>query len=329
MSTADRKLLAALARAEVLLEGLEPGSSQHGVLTELISQARQGKRQLDRLIRRSDATEEKLFDTNRKLEIITQSLSRFVPQTVADALMRGDVDQVARIERRHLTVFFSDIVGFSQIATREEPEPLAALLMDYFSAMTDICNRHGGTLDQFIGDAVVIFFGDPESRGAHQDALAAVTMAIEMQQKLEELRHGWHADGLNQDIHARMGISTGYCHVGNFGSTSRLHYTAIGNTVNEAARIQALADPDSVVISADTWLLVKDAVACQPLGARTLKGRDHPVELYQADSLIADSDSTMIKLSGEGYRVFIDSAELGNPRELISALENTLSKLKT
>lgn len=328
MSATDAKLLKAIAWAEALLTDLEDGSSNHAVVDGLIAQARQSQRKLDRLTRRSDATEAKLFETNRKLENITRSLSRFVPQTVVDALMRGETDQVARIDRRNLTVFFSDIVGFTQIASRQEPEPLAALLMDYFTAMTEICNRHGGTLDQFIGDAVLIFFGDPETRGASKDALAAVTMALEMQEKMEELRHKWHAEGFSQEIHVRMGISTGYCHVGNFGSKSRLHYTAIGNTVNEAARIQAVAEPDTVLLSADTWLLVKDTVEYSPLGEQTFKGRDHPVALYQADRLLTSQQASMVKLAGEGYRIFIDSNEITDPGAVIKALEDTVSQLK-
>lgn len=329
MSASNSKLTALIARAQdaVADQHLDPSSKL--IIDDLIAQAELTQRRLDRLVKRSDATEEKLFEANKSLETITENLSRFVPETVVKALMQGGHEQVAEIKRRNLTVFFSDIVGFSTIATRKEPETLAHLMMEYFTEMTEICRQYGGTLDQFIGDAIVIFFGDPESKGTKEDAIAAVQMALDMQEKLSALRAKWQAEGVVQDIHVRMGISTGYCHVGNFGSKDRLHYTAIGNAVNEAARIESLAAPDAIVLSEDTQKLIASKIETTSLGHESLKGRDHPVELFRADRARDEKDVLMTALSGEGYHVVIEHEKLDDDGRLIEALEGALLKLKS
>lgn len=330
MSGPSAKLTKALAQAEMVLAGLDDDDPVALALQAMMAEAQQSQRRLDRLIKRADATEESLFKTNKTLETITKSLVRFVPQTVVDVLMKGgsDVEQVAAIRRRNLTVFFSDIKGFSTIASRHEPETLARLLMDYFTAMSEICTKYGGTLDQFIGDAMVIFFGDPDTKGAKQDALAAVEMALDMQAKLEGLRAKWQADGIAANIHVRMGISTGYCHVGNFGSVTRLHYTAIGNAVNEAARLEALAKPDTIVVSADTNTLIKDAIETTGIGPVELKGRDHPVELFKVESRRVETENEVISLAGDGFSIVVDKHALHNKDKAVAALLEAADQIK-
>ena len=329
MSSTDPKLLASLAQAERIRDDLSPDEPLYTALSNLIQQAQLTQKKLDRLIRRSDATEEKLVETNRNMETLTVSLSRFVPKTVVDALMRGEGEQLAGVDRKNLTVFFSDIVGFTTIASRQEPEPLAELLMEYFTAMSEICNDFGGTLDQFIGDAMLIFFGDPQTKGARGDAEAAVGMALAMQDRLESLRADWHDRGFSQNIHVRMGISTGYCHVGNFGSSSRLHYTVIGNTANEASRIQNLARPDTVMISNDTWLLLKDKFEFIDHGETMLKGRGHPVGLFEVRPLQGDADNQRIRQESDGFQLRVDPQAIADKTDAIAALEAALRLLRS
>ena len=329
MSSTDPKLLASLAQAERIRDDLSPDEPLYTALSNLIQQAQLTQKKLDRLIRRSDATEEKLVETNRNMETLTVSLSRFVPKTVVDALMRGEGEQLAGVDRKNLTVFFSDIVGFTTIASRQEPEPLAELLMEYFTAMSEICNAFGGTLDQFIGDAMLIFFGDPQTKGARGDAEAAVGMALAMQDRLESLRADWHDRGFSQNIHVRMGISTGYCHVGNFGSSSRLHYTVIGNTANEASRIQNLARPDTVMISNDTWLLLKDKFEFIDHGETMLKGRGHPVGLFEVRPLQGDADNQRIRQESDGFQLRVDPQAIADKTDAIAALEAALRLLRS
>ena len=320
---------ALIARAKEIANDAETGAEHANMIKALIDLAETGQRRLDRLVKRSDATEAKLFEANQSLETITENLSRFVPETVVSKLMDEGHEQLAAIKRRNLTVFFSDIVGFSTIATRQEPETLAHLVMEYFTEMTEVCRKYGGTLDQFIGDAIVIFFGDPDTKGAKEDAAAAVKMALEMQDRLTALRAKWQAEGVAQEIHVRMGISTGYCYVGNFGSQDRLHYTAIGNAVNEAARIESLAQADTVVISQDTQKLVADVIETTSLGHESLKGRDHDVELFRAEGRHDSQDTIMTTLSGEGYHVVIDYEKLDDKSgAIVAALEDAIKQIK-
>ena len=330
MSGASAKFLKAIAEAEALLARLDDKDPMAITLKTMMTEAQQSQKRLDRLIKRADATEENLFKTNKTLETITKSLMRFVPQTVVDVLMKGgaDVEQVAEIRRRNLTVFFSDIKGFSTIASRHEPETMARLLMDYFTAMSEICSKYGGTLDQFIGDAMVIFFGDPKSNGARQDAIAAVEMALDMQDSLKGLRAKWKAEGITANIHVRMGISTGYCHVGNFGSLTRLHYTAIGNAVNEAARLETLAEPDTIIISADTNALVSEAIKTDGIGPADLKGRDHPVELFRVTERRDIQLNQVISVSGDGFNILVDKTVLQDKDAAVAALLDAADQIK-
>ena len=150
---------------------------------------------------------------------------------------------VIATERKKLTIFFSDIVNFTATTERLQPEELTRLLNEYLSEMSAIAARHGGTVDKFIGDAMLVFFGDPETKGVAEDAKAGVAMALEMQQRLAELDEAWRRRGIEQPFRARMGINSGYCNVGNFGSGDRMDYTIIGAEANLAARLQSIADP--------------------------------------------------------------------------------------
>ena len=329
MATGSAKLSAAIADAEKRLSQLDEHDPDWQTINTLVTLLSQNQRSLDRLVKRSDATEAKLFDTNKSLEILMESLARFVPQTVVDALVEAGDDSVAVIRRRNLTVFFSDIVGFSTIATRQEPETLAKLLMDYFTAMSEVCKEYGGTLDQFIGDAMVIFFGDPKSKGVREDATAAVNMALDMQSRLELLRAKWKSEGFTVDVRTRMGISSGFCHVGNFGSETRLHYTAIGNAVNEAARLESLAEPDQIVITADTNALIEDTIETTAIGPADLKGRDHPVELFVVNGQREKGSHQLINVAGDGYSLVVDQNMITDKDETIKALRSAIDQLKS
>ena len=120
--------------------------------------------------------------------------------------------------RKDLTVFFSDIKSFTTITERLEPEILTKLITNYLTEMTNIAIEYGGTVDKYIGDAIMIFFGDPNSNGKKSDAIACVSMALQMKKALKTLRKGWEETGLSESLDVRMGIHTDVCTVGNFGS---------------------------------------------------------------------------------------------------------------
>lgn len=318
-----------IARLEALLSAEAPDQEALRETSQaLVQQFSKQSRQLDRLVKLSDANEEKLTKTNAALSSLTRNLARFVPETVVDALMKSGDEQLAGTERRQLTVFFSDIVGFTGMTEQLEPEQLSKLLMDYFSEMNRLCARWGGTLDQFIGDAIVIFFGAPRSKGAQADARNAVGMALEMQKRLASLRVKWAEEGLSPPLHVRMGLATGFATVGNFGSDSRLHYTAIGNAVNAAARIQALADKDSILIDADTQALVQDNLSCVTRDTVTLRGRQHPVQLYEVTGDQSQRAHDFIVGSSDGFRLFLDSAVLSDRQAALSLLREAVRQIE-
>jgi class 3 adenylate cyclase len=178
-------------------------------------------------------------------------------------------------------LFFSDIKGFSNTADVVEPEDLSLLLNDYLSEMTAIAQRFGATIDKFVGDAIMIFFGAPQSTSDRDQALRAVQMGVEMQQSMHQLRRKWSIAGISHPFHIRIGINTGQASVGAFGSQQRLEYTAIGRQVNLAARIQAHCTPDQVLISHSTWALVHDQISCKPKGEVVFQGSHEPVEIFE------------------------------------------------
>ena len=157
--------------------------------------------------------------------------------------------------------------------------------------MSRISIKWGGTIDKFIGDAIMIFFGDPNSQGENQDAVNCVMMAMEMLKKLEELRKEWRKKGLALPLNARIGIHTGICTVGNFGSEDRLDYTIIGNGVNLASRLESNANPNSILISEDTYLHVQEEIECKKYKEFKVKGISYPVQTYNVEGMVNNKSS--------------------------------------
>lgn len=216
---------------------------------------------------------------NRYVQFSNQ-LSRYAPLQLWQSIMRGETQAKIDYKRKKMTVFFSDVIGFTQLAEKLIPEDLAFVLNDYLSHMAEIAKRYEGTLDKFIGDGMLIFFGDPQSSGVEQDAKRCVQMALTMRQQMHVLRERWLKMGF-PELHIRMGISTGYCHVGNYGSDYRMSYTLIGHDVNLASRLQAAASPDEILISGSTYKLIRDAFICIPKEPMQLKGLSESIDTWQ------------------------------------------------
>ncbi len=216
----------------------------------------------------------------QSLERLGRHYQSYISSEVASSIRRGEVSTGLVSRRRPLTVFFSDIVGFTEQTDRMEPAAMTQLLNGYFDAMGEIVSRHGGTLDKFIGDACMVFFGDPTTRGEEEDALACVQMALEMQQRVAELQPEWTALSAGVTLRVRMGIASGLCTVGNFGSRRQLTYTALGTTVNLASRLEGKADPGTVVVAKETHELVRRAFLAQPQPPLYVKGIGRPLSTY-------------------------------------------------
>jgi class 3 adenylate cyclase len=225
--------------------------------------------------------EAKLAVASEQIARANEVISRYVASQLAEQVRAGNYGTLDRHERRRLTLFFSDIEDFAATADLMEPEDLSALLNEYLSEMTAIAERHGATIDKFVGDAIMIFFGAPSATSDADHALRAVRMALEMQARLASLREKWLARGIERPFNVRMGINTGQASIGNFGSQTRLEYTAIGRQVNLAARLQAQCEPGRILLSHATWVFVRDEIPCEPKGEISLKGFREPVKAYE------------------------------------------------
>ena len=147
--------------------------------------------------------------------------------------------------------------------------------------MTTIAHKHGGTVDELSGDAILIFFGAPNATNDKEHALRAVKMALEMQKSVDVLNHKWRAAGITEMLYVRMAINTGVVTIGNFGSPDRMKYAALGKHVNVAARLQSHCEPGKILMSQSTWLLINDQLECSPKGELQLKGIRKPVMSYE------------------------------------------------
>jgi len=222
---------------------------------------------------------------DRQRETLTRShdlIRTYVPQQVVDAVLQ-DGDTATKLQRRKLTIFFSDVVGFTETTERLEPEELEVVLSEYFSEMARIAGEYDGTIDELVGDAVLIFFGAPVATNDRDHAERAIRMAVDMQGAVSRLNAQWAEAGIDVVFRIRVGINTGVVAVGNVGSGVRQKYAAIGRAVNLAARIQTYSQPGQILLSRATWLLVRDKISCTLHDTVDLKGINHPVELYAAD----------------------------------------------
>ena len=223
---------------------------------------------------------------------VINKLTRFVPPQVWEPIVKADSPVAVANKRAKLTIMFSDIVGFTELSDSLSADNLADILNTYMHCMTLIANKHGAVLDKFIGDGMVCFFGEPSSRGPRQDALDCVAMAIDMRREMRTLRQKWRLMGF-EGLYIRVGISTGYCHVGNFGSNNRLSYTLIGKEANLASRLEAVAGKGEIYISESTHDYIAHDFDCEYAGAFQLKGFDNKMSAWK----VLDPDENKGKLS--------------------------------
>ncbi|WP_170419494.1 adenylate/guanylate cyclase domain-containing protein [Ruegeria arenilitoris] len=252
-------------------------------------------------------------EANDTLTHVSKQLAKYMPPQLYESIIAGDQQAAIESRRRKLTIFFSDIVDFSEITDHLEAEELTTLLNEYLSAMSEVALKHGAYFDKFIGDAMMLYFGEPESLGVEEDAAACVRMAIDMQRKLGHLQTEWQRKGLiDRPFRARMGINTGYCTIGNFGSADRMDYTAIGREVNLAARLEAECDPGGLLLAAETYSLVKDWLPVEEREPVRVKGFQNPIRTYAATAIYesADRDSRIIHEEDEGFSLTVDRARI-------------------
>jgi class 3 adenylate cyclase len=219
---------------------------------------------------------------------LAEKLSKYLSPQIYQSIFSGETDVVLSTTRKKLTIFFSDLKDFTTTTENLQPEDLTFILNDYFTEMSAIALEHGATIDKFIGDAILAFFGDPETKGVKEDAAACVRMAIAMQRRMKDLREKWEHLGYEKPLHMRIGINTGYCNVGNFGSDARMDYTIIGGEVNLAARLESKAEPDGILLAYETYVNVQDIVDAEEQPPMQVKGIRREVRPFKVVGLFEE-----------------------------------------
>jgi len=241
--------------------------------------------EVDGLNRRLEArVEEQMAELVR-----TGELKRFLPQPIAEGLMAGQLSPDDGFERRKVTLLFADMVGFTDLSDKLEPEELAEVLNEYLREMTAEAVSQGGTLDNYIGDGLMVLFGAPKRAEESVQAWRALRTAFGMKVRAEELTTAIRQRGIPADIKVRVGVNTGHCTVGVLGSDIMRAYKAVGFAVNVAARLQSEAEPGTVLAGFRTYALVKDRVVAEQREPLTLKGAARPVEAWEIIGLVDGS----------------------------------------
>lgn len=276
--------------------------------------------------------EQELAEKSNALEQLSNQLAKYLPPQVYKSIFTGKQKVEIAPRRKKLTIFFSDIADFTEITDNLESEELTNLLNHYLTEMAKIAHEFGATIDKYVGDGITGFFGDPESRGVKEDATACVNMAIAMQQRMQELQSEWLDRGLERPFRIRIGINTGFCTVGNFGSEDRMDYTLNGSEVNLAARLESRADVGSILLAHETYSLVKDTVLAEERESLTVKGFARPIRNYTVVGHHGDlaRHGRIIHRNQEGLALVIDRSKLTeqSAAEAIKALEDVISQIK-
>jgi len=217
----------------------------------------------------------------KKAEFERQARSRLEryhsPGVIEEVLRRGD-EGMRRLQSAEATVLFADLVGFTAFAENAPPERVAESIDAFLDLSVEAIFRAGGTLDKFIGDCVMAFFGAPVAQADH--ALRAVRAAVEIQEGLAVWNAGREAEGL-PGFKARVALNSGPVVVGDIGSARRVDYTVLGNTVNVASRLEGATPPGEVVIGPETHRLLGGAIPTEPFGELQLKGLQQRIPAYR------------------------------------------------
>lgn len=289
------------------------------------------------VLEHSSELENALSAKNEELSSLMVKMKKYLSTYLYNLILGGNEEAKSGVyKRKNFVVFFSDIVGFTDITDTLEPELLSGVLNAYLNTMTKIASKWGGTIDKFIGDAIMIFF-DPEMAGddVAESARRCVSMAIEMQSSLGLLREHFEKMGFQHALRIRIGINTGYCTVGNFGADERIDYTLIGGNVNIASRLEHHAPVGGILISASTYILIKHLIRATPKGKIQVKGVSHPIEAYEVIGLLkADEQEAapMLSLYPDGFELKgikydLDQTSTIEREAMVRSLVQALNKL--
>ncbi len=246
----------------------------------------------------------KYMTVEKNKKMIKSAFNQYVQKELVDEIIEKPELLKLGGQKREMSVMFSDLAGFTAISERLTPEELVEFLNEYLTAMTDIIFKYKGTLDKYIGDAIMAFWGAPLHQPDH--AKLACSSVIAMIRETDRLRDIWISEG-KPKVHVRYGINTGPMVVGNMGSLERFNYTVMGDSVNLGARLEPANNMFSTtaMISQYTYEHVKDDFFCRKLDLMAVKGKNEPVYVYE---LIAENrESEMI----EAYKEIVSDFEKG------------------
>ena len=273
----------------------------------------------------ADDAKAEALTKSEELAKISNQLAKYLSPQIHEQIFSGKQSAEVKSNRKKLTVFFSDIVNFTDISDELESEEMTNLLNFYLNEMSQIALKFGGTIDKFIGDALMIFFGDPESKGPQEDAKQCIQMALEMQDLMTQLSDYWSKNySLKKELKIRIGINTGFCTVGNFGSLDRIDYTAIGSTVNLASRLESMSDPGSILVSEDTFALVNIFFSFEKPKEVKVKGFLRSIKCYKLQKEDTSKED-IFSISGKGFQISINKKLIH--KSIISDLKNKLDNL--
>lgn len=288
------------------------------------------------IVEHSSLVENELEEKSSMMSGLLQKMKKYLSPQLYQSLVGQEVGAEIKYKRRFLTIFFSDIVGFTEITDRADPELLSDLLNGYLNEMAQLALKHGGTIDKFIGDAVMVFFGDPEYVNDEKHARDCCNMALDMMAAVRKLNVEWKRRGIPKGLQIRIGIHSGYCTVGNFGSENRMDYTIIGSNVNIASRLEGVAESNTIAISEVTKNLLSSDFEVSPVEAVKVKGVHYPIEVYQLKSNTGtdshESLSLLHKSDDETWHLksIVIHSELNEveKHEMMQALHQALEQLR-
>jgi adenylate cyclase len=250
----------------------------------------------------------KFLSEESQKRFIKQAFGYYLSKQVIDEIIKNPESLQLGGEERAITIFFSDVKGFTAISEKLSPQELVQLLNEYLSEMTDIILSHNGTVDKFIGDAIMAFYGAPHHFPNH--AYEACIAAIEMQTLLKDLRKRWKKRGLDE-IYARFGINTGEAVIGNMGSRNKMNYTAMGDSVNLASRLEGANKYYGTfsMISDSTYAQVKNDVEVRYLDKIRVVGKEQPIEIFELvckKGGLTAAQKEILEIYNRGITLFCD-----------------------
>lgn len=219
----------------------------------------------------------KYLHEEKEKAFIRASFESYFAPDLLDKILKSP-DKLGTIDRKELTVMFSDIKSFTSWSSTQSPTTIHSTLNNYFNEMAKIVFKYQGTIDKYIGDGLLVFFGDPIEYADH--ALRAAKAAIEMQLKARELKEKWGKEG-GMPIEIRIGLNTGEVIVGNMGSEKRLDYTVIGANVNLAQRLESNAPVGGILVSASVNSAIAQELKTSPFGKLQMKGYEERIDTFE------------------------------------------------